>query len=179
MHLPPQTPRPPQTPQSPQSDERPSPAGPALADPGIRFAARLLDTLFTFGCTIVIGVLITGIFSAVNGGDLDQVGAEFGIPMLVMIIGTPFVYEWVQVAKWGGTAGKRITGLRVVRATDGGPVPAGRAAVRALCYSPGIYYAPNLIPVLAQLNVLWMLWDKPLKQCWHDKAAKTIVVVTK
>src|ERR1700754_1402062 len=129
-----------------------------LADPGIRFAARLLDTVFTFCCTIVLGILITGIYAGLYRGDMDKAGPEYGVPMLTMIIGTPFVYEWLQVTKWGGTLGKRITGIQVVRAADGGRVPAGHAAVRALCYSPGIYYAPNFVPVLAQLNVLWLLW---------------------
>jgi uncharacterized RDD family membrane protein YckC len=151
-------------------------ARPSLADPGLRFAARILDTLFTFGCTLVFGLVITGIFAAIHQGDMDQAGVEYGIPMLVVLLGTPFIYEWTQVAKWGGTAGKQIIGIRVVRASDAGPVSARRAAVRALCYSPGIYYVPNFVPVLAQLNVLWMLWDKPLRQCLHDKAAETIVV---
>jgi uncharacterized RDD family membrane protein YckC len=117
-----------------QSGQWQSAARPSPADPGLRFAARVLDTVFTFCCTLVLGLTITGIFAAIYQGDMDRAGAEYGIPMFVVIIGTPFVYEWTQVAKWGGTLGKRITGIRVVRASDAGPVPAGRAAVRALCY---------------------------------------------
>jgi hypothetical protein len=58
------------------------------------------------------------------------------------------------------------------RGTDENLRPPGRRARQ----SPGIYYVPNLVPVLAQLNVLWLLWDKALRQCLHDKTAKTIVV---
>lgn len=145
------------------------------AEAGLRLVARLLDTFLTFLCTLLVGLTVTGIFLPMYGGDMDRAGPEYGIPMIIAIVAVPFLYEWVQVAKWGKTVGKHVVGIRVC-ASGGEAVPLGRAAVRALCYSPGIYYVPNYLPVLAQLNVLWMLWDKPWRQCLHDKAAKTIVV---
>ena len=68
----------------------------------------------------------------------------------------------------GGTPGMRALHLRVVRATDGGPVDAGTAAVRYLC---------TLISGLALgLGYLWIAFD-PHKQAWHDKLATTYVIV--
>ncbi|MFI0486501.1 RDD family protein [Actinomadura sp. 9N215] len=146
------------------------------ADAGLRLGARFLDGIVTLFITLASGLVVTGVFAAINGGNMDNVGPEYGVPMLVVIIGTPFLYEWLQISRWGATLGKRAVGIKVVRAADGGPVPKGRAVLRALCFSPGIYYAPNYLPVLGQLNILWLLWDRPLRQCLHDKAAKTMVV---
>jgi hypothetical protein len=36
--------------------------------------------------------------------------------------------------------------------------------------------APQFIPFLGLIDGLWQLWDKPLQQCLHDKAAQTVVV---
>jgi uncharacterized RDD family membrane protein YckC len=148
----------------------------------LRLGARLLDGVLAFFAMVLGGLTVTAVFLVIYRGDLDAApGPVFGVPMITVLLGVPFLYEWLQVSKWGATVGKRAMGIRVVdTATSGpigpGPVPKGRAALRALCYSPGVYHVPFYIPVLGQLNVLWMLWDRPLRQCLHDKAAKTVVV---
>jgi uncharacterized RDD family membrane protein YckC len=148
-----------------------------LADPARRLAARFVDGILTFFIMLAGGLTVTAVFLAVYRGDMDRAGPEYGVPMMIVLLGTPFLYEWYQLVRCGATIGKRLAGIKVVRAADGGPVPKGRAALRALCYSPGIYHAPFYVPLLGQLNLLWLLWDKPLRQCLHDKAAKTMVVV--
>jgi hypothetical protein len=36
--------------------------------------------------------------------------------------------------------------------------------------------AGSVVPLLHYLDGFWQLWDKPLQQCLHDKAANTVVV---
>jgi hypothetical protein len=33
-----------------------------------------------------------------------------------------------------------------------------------------------VVPLFTIIDGLWQLWDKPLQQCLHDKAAETVVV---
>lgn len=68
----------------------------------------------------------------------------------------------------GGTLGKRMLRLRVVR-EDGTPVPVLRAFIREICVKP-------LSTILLYLGFLWML-DDPQRRTWHDRIAGTIVVV--
>lgn len=32
-----------------------------------------------------------------------------------------------------------------------------------------------LLPLIGLLNVVWCAFDKPWRQCWHDKAGRTYV----
>jgi uncharacterized RDD family membrane protein YckC len=83
-----------------------------------------------------------------------------------------YVYLVEMAWKSGQTIGKRIMKLQVA------PVDAAesrsrmmfvkRWAVERLC---GL-----LVPFFEYLDGLWQLWDKPLQQCLHDKAARTVVV---
>jgi TctA family transporter len=80
-----------------------------------------------------------------------------------------------------------VMGIKVVPV--GGTLgPQGLDQQTALRRS-GVLYGPYLlegIPIIGILvgvfvlvNVLWQLWDKPLQQCLHDKAAGTVVVKVK
>ena len=97
----------------------------------------------------------------------------FGTYLAVVLYGT-WLNDALLVSKTGGSIGKRILGLRVVRATDGGKVSLGQASARwasttLACLIPfvgGLY---------ALLDSLWLLWDDK-RQCLHDKAAATVVV---
>jgi uncharacterized RDD family membrane protein YckC len=74
---------------------------------------------------------------------------------------------------YGGTAGKKLLGLRIVR-TDG-----SRAGfVRLFFGRGGAAVLPLLIPVV---NLVWWLLDPLLifrdsRQCLHDQIADTLVV---
>ncbi|UOE18672.1 RDD family protein [Thermobifida halotolerans] len=157
----------------------PKPGQPPLlpiADPFMRLLARILDGALVFICSLVAGLTVTAVLLVINGGDLDNapLWQMFFLPGALVSAG--FWYEWLLVRSLGQSAGKRLLGMRIVNAADGGRVSSGRAALRALCYSPGLYYLVNWIPVLAQLNVLWMVWDRPGWQCLHDKVARTVVI---
>jgi len=101
-----------------------------------------------------------------------------------------FVYESIQLALWGRTAGKRFAGVGVV-AGPGGESPGGdaeadsplevpRAVLRALVYSLPIAMRP--IPVLGLLaGVFWvanagLLFEGKQRQAIHDRLTGTLVV---
>jgi uncharacterized RDD family membrane protein YckC len=67
----------------------------------------------------------------------------------------------------GQTIGKRVLGIRVYDLRQGGPIGYGRGFIRWLVM--------DLLSWIFLLGYLWMLWDKE-KQCWHDKAAGSVVV---
>jgi uncharacterized RDD family membrane protein YckC len=86
-------------------------------------------------------------------------------------------YDWFQHATWGQTIGKRIMKIKVVALPDREPVTGGAAAKRAVAYG----LAPQ-VPLIggpfSLINSLWLLWDKPNRQCLHDKFAGTVVIKT-
>lgn len=143
-----------------------------LATLGQRFLARVIDAVIL----VVLDLLIT---STVLRGDLaDPGGASFGKQALVGVLTFAlfFAYEGAMMSARGQTLGKMALRIRVARLADGGIPGAagwGRAAVYVL---PGMLSAVLIGPLFWLLNVLWCTWDKPYRQCLHDKAAKTVVV---
>ncbi|WP_249025564.1 RDD family protein, partial [Streptomyces sparsogenes] len=91
-------------------------------------------------------------------------GAVLGLLLLVGVI-----YEALPTAKWGGTLGKKLCGLRVLDIEEHDTPSFGAALRRWL-----VYGVLGLLAV-GVLNVLWCLFDRPWRQCWHDKAARTFV----
>lgn len=80
------------------------------------------------------------------------------------------VYAMIMIGTWGGTLGKLILGLRVVRHSDGGKVPYGLALGRSLAEYM------SLIPI--GLGYLWIALS-PSKRAWHDYLCDTRVVYAK
>ncbi|OMI35354.1 hypothetical protein SPAR_31821 [Streptomyces sparsogenes DSM 40356] len=132
-------------------------AGPdedALGRFGARLTARVLD----------IGVLITMVFLA--GVLADYAGGGFPALVVAVVVG----YEPVLTAAYGATLGKQLCGLRVVRRDGGGGLGFGRALWRWACVLVGCG-----LPVLGIVNLLRCAWNRPYRQCLHDKAADTVV----
>jgi uncharacterized RDD family membrane protein YckC len=95
--------------------------------------------------------------------------------LLALVLVIAFAYDTVQHAMWGQTLGKRALGTVVVRADNRSKITAGAAATRAAVYTL-IPIIPILGWIFAAVNELWLLWD-PQRQCLHDKAAHTLVVL--
>jgi uncharacterized RDD family membrane protein YckC len=93
--------------------------------------------------------------------------------MLFVVIGLLFVaavgYRVLLDGRWGRTVGRRALGIAVLDATEPRPIGVGRALVREL--------AKILSAVPLGLGFLWMVWD-PGAQTWHDKLARSRVVLT-
>ncbi len=151
---------------------------------GRRLAARLLDTLVLGAAVAAVAVpLVTRAVDHIDGKiraaklsgttvtvylldgtTLGLLGAVLGTFLLLGLL-----YEAVPTAKWGRTLGKKVFGLQVRDIEEHEPPRFGGALRRWLVY--------GVLGVLGigVLNVLWCLFDRPWRQCWHDKAARTFV----
>lgn len=175
----------------PLPHEDPEP-GPALAEPGQRLLARIVDTLIV-GLPVIIVVK-----EFVSGHQLDVIAPP-------AVAGCMLLYEAVQLALWGQTLGKRFAGIQVVpdlsgpegAATDaeraGAPeTPGGaaggrydrpsvpRAVLRAAVYSVPIALRPvHILGLLASL--FWVanagfIYEGAQRRAVHDRLAGTLVV---
>ncbi|WOI59217.1 RDD family protein [Streptomyces fradiae] len=151
---------------------------------GRRLAARLVDTLVLgalAGAAATPFVLsavdhITGkIEQAERSGETVTVwlvdgttSVQFGIALgILLVLGV--LYEAVPTAKWGRTLGKQLCGTEV-RGIESHEPPSFGAALRRW-----LVYGVLGLAAVGVLNVLWCLFDRPWRQCWHDKAAGTFV----
>jgi uncharacterized RDD family membrane protein YckC len=139
-----------------------------LASLGRRLIARVVDAL-------VVGIPVTLVLWPMTGGwDYDgRGGGGFGQQTVVLLV--YFVYEGLMLSARGQTLGKMLMRIRVAM-LDNGSTPRGAPAwIRSAVYS-----LPQLLPCLGFLfwlvNALFCTWDKPYRQCLHDKAARTVVV---
>ncbi|MEU7247180.1 RDD family protein [Streptomyces sp. NPDC045251] len=151
---------------------------------GKRLAARLVDTVVLGAVTAVAAVpLGVKALDHVNGkideaklsGEtvtvwlLDGTTSTYlGIVLAVLLV-FGGLYEALPTAKWGRTLGKKLLGLEVRDIEAHEPPSLGAALRRWLVYS-----VPGLLAI-GVVGVVWCVFDRPWRQCWHDKAANTFV----
>ncbi|MGI5355458.1 RDD family protein [Streptomyces sp. CA-252508] len=151
---------------------------------GKRFAARLIDTLVLGAAVGAVAVPFVSkaldhidgkIEQAKRSGETVTVwlldgttSTYFGIALAALLV-LGVLYEALPTAKWGRTLGKKLMGLEVRDIESHEPPPFGAALRRWLVY--GVLG----ILVVGVVNVVWCLFDRPWRQCWHDKAAHTFV----
>ncbi|UZJ31191.1 RDD family protein [Streptomyces endophytica] len=151
---------------------------------GRRLAARLIDTLVLGAVTAAVAVPMWGtvtdhidakVEAARQSGRqvtvylIDGTTAPvFATILAVLLIGGA-LYEALPVLKWGRTLGKKLCGVRVLDIESHDSPMLAAALKRWFCYS--------LLGVLAigVVNVVWCVFDRPWRQCWHDKLARTFV----
>ncbi|MFD7981716.1 RDD family protein, partial [Streptomyces sp. NPDC059749] len=93
---------------------------------------------------------------------------QFGIVLAAfLVLGT--LYEALPTSRWGRTLGKKLCGIEV-RDIEAHEPPTFGAALRRW-----LLYAVLGLLGIGLLNVLWCVFDRPWRQCWHDKAAGTFV----
>lgn len=138
----------------------------AFADAGVRLGARILDTLVLAAVAvplIVAGVSLISDHSLVGGNLLIDLGVAWTL-----------FFEPIMTTRYGGSAGKLAVGIRVVRQSDPmRPPNFGYSLLRWM-----LYLVLAITRIGGLLDVLWLLWDRPRRQCLHDKAGNTIVVTT-
>ncbi|MFB9392160.1 RDD family protein [Streptomyces coeruleoprunus] len=151
---------------------------------GKRLVARLVDTVVLGALVgaaaapfVMSGVdhIIGKIEQAERSGETVTVwlidsttSLQFGIALaLLLVLGG--LYEALPTAKWGRTLGKKLCGIQVRDIESHEPPSFGAALRRWL-----VYGVLGLL-VVGIGNVLWCLFDRPWRQCWHDKAARTFV----
>ncbi|MFB9313416.1 RDD family protein [Nocardioides plantarum] len=162
--------------------------GEPLARWGRRGAALVVDWLLVFLLWAPVARLwgldvIGAWFDGVDGArdepvvELSTWGA---VSLAVVGAAVHFAYV-VGFLLWKqATPGKLLTGLRVRRRADPGPLSFGTAALRWFAqFGPArLAYHPVALVVVAVLAVLdhgWPLWDRN-RQALHDKVAGTQVV---
>jgi uncharacterized RDD family membrane protein YckC len=157
-----------------------------LAPLGDRFAARVVDIIAVVGLNLVVnGYFFYQLYQellpavrAVERGDAapptSAHAANLSLVISLVAMAVWFAYEVPAIAATGQTLGKRLLGIRVVT-VDGGPVGFRRSIQRWIPQGAPLLLW-GLLFVVQLLDAAWCLWDKPLRQCLHDKAARTVVV---
>nr|BFD84564.1 RDD family protein [Streptomyces sp. Xyl84] len=151
---------------------------------GKRLAARLVDTVVLAGVTAVAAVPLGAkaadhVDEKIDAAKLSgrtvtvwlldgTTAAYLGIVLAVLLL-FGVLYEVLPTAKWGRTLGKKLCGLQV-RDIEGHEPPSFAPALRRWL----VYSVPGLLCV-GVVGVLWCVFDRPWRQCWHDKAAHTFV----
>ncbi|MFH8485453.1 RDD family protein [Streptomyces longisporoflavus] len=151
---------------------------------GKRFAARLIDTVVLVAVTGAAALPLgtkaadhvdSKIDAAKMSGEkvtvwlLDGTTAGYLGMVLAVLLLFGVLYEVLPTAKWGRTLGKRVLGLQVRDIEEHEPPTFGAALKRWL-----VYVVPGVL-VVGIVGVLWCVFDRPWRQCWHDKAAGTFV----
>lgn len=132
---------------------------------GLRYGAWMFDFLITM--IAIMG--FTFIMTAVTKQSV--VGSNKDLLIVASLTALLFVLNFVVLAGRGGqSAGMLILGIRIAR-VDARPFRIKDAALRHLVGYP-------LSMAVFFLGFLWMLWD-PRQQGWHDKIARTIVVMSR
>ena len=162
-----------------------SPAGYPLADFGQRLAARFIDALIlgAVAGVVVIPIYIYVAFAVIEprvtvdgefvGSEMDILAPVLGLIgfILVFTLLLAYVYEVETMFRSGQTVGKRIMKIRIIPVDPAQTLTRGHAARRFL-----VQQGAQLVPGLSWVDGLFQLWDKPYRQCLHDKFAKTIVI---
>jgi uncharacterized RDD family membrane protein YckC len=132
---------------------------------GLRYGAWMFDFLITLIAMMTFTFVITAVSNrSVVGSNRDLVI----VSLLSLLL---FVLNFVVLAgRDGQSAGMRILGIRIAR-VDGEPFTVRDAALRHL-----VGYPISMAAFF--LGFLWMLWD-PRQQGWHDKIARTVVVISR
>ncbi|MFF4159668.1 RDD family protein [Streptomyces sp. NPDC001678] len=100
---------------------------------------------------------------------LDGTTGTYLAIVLGVLLVAGLLYEALPTAKWGRTLGKKVFGVRVLDIESHDTASTGAAVRRWLVYGGLGVVAVGL------LNVVWCLFDRPWRQCWHDKVARTFV----
>jgi uncharacterized RDD family membrane protein YckC len=91
--------------------------------------------------------------------------------VLLLTFGIRYLYEVEMMFRSGQTVGKRIMKIRIV------PVDTTRVLTRGMAFKRYlVYVGASFLPGLGYVDGLWQLWDKPWRQCLHDKFAQTLVI---
>ncbi|HUP27436.1 MAG TPA: RDD family protein, partial [Chloroflexia bacterium] len=152
-------------PQNPAPSGPPTSYAPYYASFGARLAAALIDVFFMMLLQIgTVAALVWRSLASETGPD-DYFFRDYG---LLACLGFAIfgLYHLVQVSIWGQTIGKKLAGIKIVRA-DGGSPGAAQALLRMLGY---VFSA-----AVAGWGFFMVALD-PRRQGLHDKIAETYVI---
>ena len=167
------------------------PSGHRLAEFSDRLLARLIDGAILAGVGIVVAVpiYIIGFLSLINNlptrttvnGDVITPAVNgtaflvgffvFFATIVLLSLTINYIYNVEMMFRSGQTIGKRVMKIRVLPVDPGLTLTRGMAFKRLLAE-----FASGFVPGLGLIDGLWQLWDKPWRQCLHDKFAQTLVI---
>jgi uncharacterized RDD family membrane protein YckC len=167
------------------------PSGHKLAEFSDRFLARLIDGAIIGGISLVllVPIYIVAIISLLGtlptqtrvNGELVTPGvnpavfflgvlALYAAVLLVSFV-INYIYNVEMMFRSGQTIGKRVMKLQVL------PVDPGLTLTRGMAFKRYLTeFVSGFVPALGLIDGLWQLWDKPWRQCLHDKFAQTLVI---
>jgi uncharacterized RDD family membrane protein YckC len=155
-----------------------APDGRPLAGQGQRLGARIIDVVILLVTILVVAGLIigggVGLLSATAGDDSPILPIMVVLGVVVIVLGVQYGYEVEVPLRWNGqTPGKRMLKIAIAPLESGPRLRRGQLTYRFL-----VMLGFNLLSncYIGLLDPLWCLWDKPYRQCLHDKPAKTVVV---
>lgn len=172
------------------------PHGYALAGLGPRLVARLLDIL----AVLLLNIVVNGYFAyqflqefapvyraardriAAGGSAFEGVqpnGRMEGLFWAMLIVATLLwlLYEAPAIGSSGQTLGKRIMRIKVVALESTEPLGFGRAFgrwARLGLWTPAWYCGLGFI--IQFIDSISPLFDPQLRQAFHDKTARTVVI---
>lgn len=165
-----------------------------LASIGQRALGRILDYVLIcivegIVIAIITAILVSSAASAsatAQDGSSDGaaaglaaggVGGAFLLGLLFVLV--IYAYETVCIGVWGQTLGKKIAGVKVVKAVNGNNPGIGWGLVRYLI--PGLCglvpFVGFILPLVCFLSATFD--GQGRRQGWHDKVAGTLVISTK
>jgi uncharacterized RDD family membrane protein YckC len=130
-------------------------AGPSYGGFWRRVAASLLDSIWQFELTSLVGL-------ALYGSQYAQGATTFLLEFVLPALAVLAFWRWRRT-----TPGKLLMDLVIADAVTGGPPSTTQYVLRYLGYFV------SLLPL--GLGFIWIAFD-PRRQGWHDKIAKTVVV---
>ncbi|BAJ28658.1 hypothetical protein KSE_28470 [Kitasatospora setae KM-6054] len=138
---------------------------PALGGWGARIVARVVDYLMVQ--VIALLVLLPFLHFDQQSGWIGSFWFSCALYL---------VYEGLMLSRDGQTLGKKLMKIRVAMLADGArPSPAAAWSRTATFIVPALICCGGLWWIV---DGLFGVFDKPYRQCVHDKAAKTVVVST-
>ena len=122
----------------------------------------LIDTLLIVIITLPLTMMVYG--DLVWGSEAFILGpADFLINYTLPFIA--IVLFWLYKS---ATPGKMALKLKIIDADTGGKLSVGQSIGRYFAYFPAM--------LIFMIGIIWVAFDKR-KQGWHDKLAKTVVII--
>ncbi|HEV2639210.1 MAG TPA: RDD family protein [Actinocrinis sp.] len=102
---------------------------------------------------------------------MDGTGIALWALAAVILIMAALLYEAFRVGAGGQTTGRRLVGIRVVRAGTGDRFRTGSALIRG-----ALFWVLLLVPVVDVLTLGPVAWGRPYRQGLHDKLTRAVTV---
>ncbi|MBB5873792.1 putative RDD family membrane protein YckC [Allocatelliglobosispora scoriae] len=169
-----------------------APNGAPLADFWYRLGAYMLDGLIVGAISMVVAIPALIIWMIYFFQEFEANANTYGstydpampfasiwIFLLIelAIIGVVMIFSYLYFVEYqlrkGQTVGKRVLKIKIVPADPAVTVLTRSDLAKRWAVSQVV---GTIVPFFSYLDGLWQLWDKPLQQCLHDKAAKTVVI---